>query len=128
MDDCIEWDKARNKHGYGVQWYDGRTRLAHRVTFALAHPDVEIEGRIVRHLCHNPPCVNVLHLACGSQGENIADSIRDGRRIGRPRAARCKRGHIFDEANTYHYRGRQHCRLCRSQEARERRKGQGCLI
>ena len=34
---------------------------------------------VVRHLCHNPSCIEPSHLAKGSQKDNVQDSIRDGR-------------------------------------------------
>ena len=32
------------------------------------------KGMIVRHLCHNPKCVNPLHLRVGTQSENGRDT------------------------------------------------------
>ncbi len=80
---CHEWQKARNRHGYGIVVEPGtrRTLLAHRVAFALCH---EREPRLgVLHLCHNPPCCNPAHLHEGDQKQNARDTIEAGRPIGR---------------------------------------------
>lgn len=34
---------------------------------------------IVRHRCDNPPCININHLALGTQKDNVRDSIERGR-------------------------------------------------
>lgn len=37
----------------------------------------------------------------------------------RSKPTHCKRGHAFDEVNTYVYRGFHHCRACRAQRSRD---------
>ena len=39
------------------------------------------------------------------------------------RPDQCLRGHLFDDANTYHYRGARHCKTCRSDRQRASRAG-----
>jgi hypothetical protein len=34
--------------------------------------------KIVKHNCHNPPCVNPEHLEISTQKENIADQLKRG--------------------------------------------------
>lgn len=79
-DDCWEWTKATNEHGYGVLRPEGRRSgpvlKAHRVSLELA--GVEIEGLVVRHSCDNPPCVNPAHLSPGTQADNMTDRAERG--------------------------------------------------
>lgn len=35
-------------------------------------------GRVVRHICNVPNCINVMHLALGTQADNIEDRDRSG--------------------------------------------------
>jgi hypothetical protein len=52
---------------------------AHRFSFELHERQLK-EGEVVRHLCHNPACVNPKHLAAGSQADNIRDDSLLGKR------------------------------------------------
>ena len=58
--------------------------MAHRFSWELHHQQSIPEGLVIRHLCHNPLCVNPHHLTPGTQTQNVQDMIRAGRdRIGR---------------------------------------------
>ena len=74
---CIEWTGAVSACGYGVTWHNGKMELAHRVAAGLP------EGKVVRHTCDNPLCVNPDHLLVGTHKENTQD-IFDRGRWGRP--------------------------------------------
>lgn len=80
-DECWLWTAATNEAGYGVMRPEGRrtgpTVKAHRVSLALA--GVDVAGRVVRHRCDNPPCVNPAHLELGTQIQNVGDMVRRGR-------------------------------------------------
>lgn len=54
-------------------WLDNRVRLAHRAAYVAANNTSfeAIAGRVVRHSCDNPRCVNPAHLSLGPQQENI---------------------------------------------------------
>lgn len=76
---CREWLGGRYPNGYGKFWLDGRSVLAHRYSFELAHGPLS-EGQIVRHSCDNPPCCEQSHLLRGTHLDNSRDCIERGRR------------------------------------------------
>lgn len=87
-DECWEWQSTRNRRGYGKFWLNGRTDLAHRVSYKI-HKGVIPAGIQVRHACDNPPCVNPNHLLLGTGKDNARDALdRDRYRRGadNPRA------------------------------------------
>lgn len=78
-DGCWLWTGFRTPTGYGRCGFDGRTGLvATRVAWELTNGPIA-PGLVVRHRCHNPPCVRPDHLLLGTQAENILDSVRDRR-------------------------------------------------
>lgn len=73
---CWEWSGMTDSAGYGLFRMGGRAYRAHRASYYASRyewPD------ICRHLCHNRICCNPLHLATGTQKENMADRDRAGR-------------------------------------------------
>lgn len=83
---CWIWTGARQSRGYGSTWRDGRTQLAHRVSWELHRSDIE-PGLTIDHLCGNKLCVNPDHLEPVTAAENV----------GRFHARRthCKAGHVL---------------------------------
>src|SRR5262245_2534708 len=84
---CWEWTGAKHVFGYGQiggpEW--GTPLLAHRVAYAFAHGPIP-KGKVVRHKCDNPGCVNPYHLELGTSRDNARDAWRRGRgRFGRAR-------------------------------------------
>jgi hypothetical protein len=59
--------------------------------------------------------VNPAHLEAVTHRENMLRSAAMT-----TRKPRCPRGHPYDEANTYWWRGVRHCRLCREAVSRSR--------
>ncbi len=59
----------------------GKSILAHRISYCLEHglDPKDIKGKVVRHECDNPKCINPDHLMLGTQYDNIQDKIRRGR-------------------------------------------------
>ena len=76
---CWLWLSAVNSAGYGIFNSGGefRSRLAHRYSFHINKGPLK-PGVLVRHLCHNPACVNPAHLECGSDADNHKDAARVG--------------------------------------------------
>ena len=121
-DGCWLWtgttvDKERP---YGSIWAYGKYELAHRVSWRLHYGEIP-EGRHVCHHCDNPRCVRPDHLFVGTNQENMLDASRKGRLPKqRKRRTHCKRGHAYDEDNTYFAKdGSQQCRTCKRRRDRE---------
>jgi len=80
---CWEWQRARDRHGYGkLSIRCGVWRFAHRLSAATFIGP--IGGLCVMHKCDNPPCINPAHLFLGPQVENVRDMINKGRMPPRP--------------------------------------------
>ena len=80
---CIEWTAMVHRDfPYGLFYWKGRNRVAHRVAWRLAYGSFP-DGQVVRHKCDNPRCVNVDHLELGSQADNVADMVERGRQYDR---------------------------------------------
>jgi hypothetical protein len=111
--DCWEWTAAKNPSGYGVIMIRSRRKApyrAHRVAWELLVGEIS-DGLQLDHLCRNRACVNPDHLEPVTNAENgYRGSGKAGRSYVRP--TRCKHDHVFDEVNTYTYRGVRHCRQC----------------
>lgn len=76
--ECLEWQMARNRAGYGVTNHRKKKWLAHRLAHALQAGQIP-EGLNVLHTCDNPPCINPDHLWAGTQKDNMQDKMRKGR-------------------------------------------------
>lgn len=84
---------------------------AHVVAWEDANGPVP-EGLELDHLCRVRPCVNPSHLEPVTHAENMR----------RARLDRCRRGHPYDEANTYvSPAGKRQCRACHADAQRTRR-------
>lgn len=73
---CDIFMGAKTPEGYGTV---GRHLRAHRAAWIWSRRRPIPDGIDVRHLCHNPSCVNPIHLEEGTRLANMADMIRAGR-------------------------------------------------
>jgi len=78
--DCWEWQRARNKKGYGVCCIKGKMFKAHRLSY-LIHIGPIPKGKCLLHSCDNPSCCNPMHLRVGNRAENNRDIIDRGRHV-----------------------------------------------
>ena len=110
---CVEWQGSKMTRGYGRKWIKERKRMegAHRAAMAEIHGWEALEGKVVMHLCDNPPCVNVDHLRIATQSENMRDwSVK----FDNASKTHCPKGHKYAE-------GQRRCRTCARQWARDNR-------
>ncbi len=79
---CWIWSGAyrndRKKGGCPVFYHDGGPCKASRFIYELEKEPI-VDGNYIRHMCHNPACVNPAHLEQGTQKENMYDSLCSGR-------------------------------------------------
>lgn len=79
LDGCWYWLGYLNiKNGYGHIGVDGKVRMAHRVSYSIKYPNVNIEGFLLCHTCDNKQCVNPDHLFVGTIQDNIRDFMNKG--------------------------------------------------
>jgi hypothetical protein len=114
---CWLWTAYVAPHGYGTFRLGGRMMLAHRAAYELLRRPLT-ESFEVDHLCRNRTCVNPEHLEEVVRDTNWRRSDAVTRKYSDQ--THCKRGHAFDEANTYRYGTGRICRACRRMYARQR--------
>jgi len=106
---CWLWT-ATKSNGYGMFSLNSGMVLAPRYAYELTHGS--IGDRDLDHLCRNPSCVNPDHLEPVTHRENVLRGI--GPTAMQAAQTHCKRGHPFDEENTYIIptTGSRQCRTC----------------
>jgi hypothetical protein len=108
---CWSWIGATTRGGYGSFKFNDVTSSAHRIAYEYRHGAIP-DGLEIDHLCSNRSCVNPAHLEPVTRLENV-------RRGNGAQRVVCPAGHKYDEANTYHCRGKRYCRTCRSARRRK---------
>lgn len=66
---CWEWQRYRNKGGYGVKKIGKRVVLAHRYYYEK-YTNLIPDGYEIDHICHNRACVNPEHLRLATRSQN----------------------------------------------------------
>ena len=59
---CWEWQRTKNRDGYGTLRVGGRLCSAHRLAFEILGGGAMPPGTQIRHTCPNPGCINPAHL------------------------------------------------------------------
>lgn len=108
---CWLWTGHVSPRGYA------RCRIPQGPTVRVARYIIEAgPNELACHRCDQPACVNPAHLYRGTAHDNYHDMKSRGRDRGST-MTHCKRGHLYDEANT-HWRARpglaSPARLCRA--------------
>jgi len=82
MSICI-LGRRLNAAGYSVVWFEGKHVREHRLNYAKANGLrlSDLSGKVVRHKCDNPGCVNPEHLEIGTQAENVRDMVERSRKV-----------------------------------------------
>jgi hypothetical protein len=119
---CWVWLGYKDRDGYGLS---GRPKVmgrgssrAHRIAYEAEHGS--IPAGHLDHLCRNRACVRPSHL------EPVTAKVNAERGM-KAQQTHCRRGHEFNEENTYWKpNGNRSCRRCHNEnektaEARERR-------
>lgn len=114
--DCWEWTGPIDRDGYGR----ALRNLAHREMVLAFGRDIPT-GMQVDHLCRNRRCVNPDHLEVVTPQENSRRSLSPWGI--NARKTHCKRGHLFDQANTLWTKsGKRSCRACTRERGRAKPK------
>lgn len=69
-DGCWEWMARKNPQGYGILKREGGSRLAHRISYELAHGGLP-QDMDIDHICRNTSCVRPGHLRATTRAENV---------------------------------------------------------
>jgi hypothetical protein len=116
---CWLWIAGSSQNGYGLFWWDGSMKYAHRVAFEQLVGSVPA-GLDLDHLCRVRDCVRPAHLEPVTRRENL---VRGNGFIARQaRQTTCRRGHDFDTVDTL---GRRVCRTCANENRRRRHERSG---
>ncbi len=75
---CISHQPDRD--GYVRIMRDRRNVYLHRLVWE-AHNGKIPNGKLIRHSCDNPSCMNLNHLILGTPADNMADMVSRGRSL-----------------------------------------------
>ena len=113
---CWFWLGAKTSLGYGTIRSNGRTDLAHRVSFELFRGPIPL-GMELDHLCRVRNCVHPYHLEIVTSAENTRRGFAPSTVVAR--RGICQRGHALTAENTT--KGKRRCKTCQLNGERARR-------
>jgi len=96
---CWLWAGAKNRNGYGVLYFDGKSYAAHRVSYVHFKGQIA-DDRELDHLCREPACVNPDHLEAVTHAENLRRAVPFSPEMQRRIATKKSYGTELDEALT----------------------------
>lgn len=109
---CWIWQGSQHGKGYGQTAYRGLTVRIHRKLYEITRGVRLKPETLVCHTCDVRQCCNPTHLFIGTAKDNNQDCGRKGRHHNSVKT-HCKRGHPYDEANTYITpEGLRNCKVC----------------
>ena len=106
---CWEYRGHKTKEGYHQFWFDGVTRVAHRVSYTLLVGEIPLDKQI-DHLCRNPGCVNPDHLQIVDERTNILRGHNIAAKMAR--RTHCAHGHPLSGHNLINRPSGRSCREC----------------
>ena len=109
---CMEWTAGKVQGGYGKFWLDGKTKLAHRVSYELEYGPIP-EGLHIHHLCESKTCVNPDHLGLITLANHNTEH-----KLGNYRSE-CKTGHDLTVSENMH--ADRKCKACKIVADKKRR-------
>lgn len=108
---CWIWQGSKQPRGYGWVRVAGRSVLTHRAMWEASRGKPLPAGKVVKHTCDTPACINPRHLRLATQRDNLLDKGRRGRDHNTNKT-HCPRGHAYVGENLRVYRGRRFCAAC----------------
>lgn len=111
---CWLWQASITAKGYAKFWWGGKQGLAMHFALLLANRPKPSAKHEPDHLCRKRACSNPEHLEWTTRRVNVLRGLSP---VGlNSRKTHCKRGHLFNEKNTYRVkrngRWHRHCRTC----------------
>jgi len=109
MGNCWYWVSSKTINGYGQFSLNGKTKLAHRLSYEHFKEKIPKELQI-NHICRTRHCVNPDHLEAITQQENIGKGLGG---INNRIKTHCPQGHEYSKENTQiRPNGKRNCRIC----------------
>ena len=78
-DQCWNWLGSVNKDGYGRARFQGKLIYVHRLSLIYQEPNIDLDKKVVMHICDNPKCCNPKHLLIGTHADNQTDKFKKQR-------------------------------------------------